>query len=78
LVVIPIIKPGKEECNDALKYRPISLINIGGKLLEKLMIDRILFHIYSNGLFNDNQYGFIHQKGTVDVTMEAKKFKEKV
>jgi len=42
------------------------------------MIDRILFHIYSNGLFNDNQYGFIHQKGTVDVTMEAKKFKEKV
>ena len=57
-VIIPIIKPGKEECNDASRYRPISLINIGGKLWEKLMIDRILFHIYSNDLFNANQYGF--------------------
>jgi hypothetical protein len=57
-VIIPIIKPGNEECNGVSKYRPISLINIGGKLLERLMIYRILFHIYSNDLFNDNQYGF--------------------
>ena len=28
------------------------------------MIDRILFHIYSNDLFNDNQYGFTPQTGT--------------
>jgi hypothetical protein len=75
-VIIPIIKPGKEECNDASKYCPISLINIGGKLLEKLMIDRILFHIHSNDLFNNNQYGFTPQKGTVDAAMEAKKFIE--
>ena len=47
----------KEGCNDVSKYRPISLINIGGKLLEKLMIDRILFHINTNNLFNDNKYG---------------------
>jgi len=57
-VIIPIIKPGKEECNDISKYRPKSLINIGHKLLERLITDRILFHIYSNELFNDNQYGF--------------------
>jgi len=72
-VIIPIIKPGKEECNDASKYRPISVINIGGKLLERLMIDRILFHIYSNDLFNANQYGFTPQRGTVDAAMEVKK-----
>jgi hypothetical protein len=29
-IIIPIIKPGKEECNDVLKYQPISLLNIGG------------------------------------------------
>ena len=57
-IIIPIIKTGKEECNVASKYRPISLINIGGNLLERLMIDRILFHVYSNDLFNANQYGF--------------------
>jgi hypothetical protein len=37
------MKPGKEKCNDVSKYRPINLLNIGGKLLERLMIDRILF-----------------------------------
>jgi hypothetical protein len=57
-VIIPIIKPGKEECKEVSKYRPISLINTGGKLLEKHLIDRILFHIHSNSLFSGNQYGF--------------------
>jgi len=75
-VIIPIIKPGKEECNDILKYRPISLINTGGKLLERLMIDRILFHIYSNDLFSDNQCGFTPQRGTVDAGIEVKNFIE--
>ena len=44
--------------------------------MEKLMIDRTLFHIHSNDLFNDNQYGFIPQKGTVDAEMEVKTFIE--
>jgi len=38
------------------------------------MIDRILFHMHSNDLFNDNQYGFTPQRGTVDAAMEVKKF----
>jgi len=36
------------------------------------MIDRILFHIYSNDLFNDNQYGPAAQRAA----MEVKKFIE--
>ena len=40
------------------------------------MIDRILFHIYSNDLFNNNQYGFTPHRGTVDAAMEVKKFIE--
>ena len=41
------------------------------------MIDWILFHIYSNGFFNDNQYGFTSpQRGTVDAVMQVKKFIE--
>jgi len=71
-VIIPITKPGKEECNAVSKYRPIILLNIGGKLLERLMIDRILFHIYSNDFLSDNQYGFTPQRGTVDAAMEVK------
>jgi hypothetical protein len=70
------MKPGKEECNDVSKYRPISLLNIGGKLLERLMINRILFHIYSNDLFNDDQYGFTPQRGTADAAVKVKNFIE--
>ena len=35
------------------------------------MIDVILFHIYANDLFNNNQYGFTPQRGTIDVAMEV-------
>jgi hypothetical protein len=36
------------------------------------VIDRILFHIYSNYVFSDNQYGFTPQRGIVDAAMEVK------
>jgi len=29
--LIPIVKPGKEDSEDVTKFRPISLLNIGGK-----------------------------------------------
>jgi hypothetical protein len=35
--VIPIVKPGKETCDDITKYRPISLINTAAKVLEKIL-----------------------------------------
>jgi hypothetical protein len=44
------VKPGKEELSDVQKYRPISLLNTGGKLLEKLLIDRINHHLHTNKL----------------------------
>jgi len=40
------------------------------------MIDRMLFHIYSNDLFSDNQHGSTPQKGTVDAELEVKNFIE--
>jgi hypothetical protein len=36
------------------------------------MLDRILFHTYSNDLFSDNHYGITPQRGTVDAAMEIK------
>jgi hypothetical protein len=46
------VKPGKEECNEANKYWPISLLNLGRKVLEKLLIDTVNHHVYSNNLLN--------------------------
>jgi len=75
--VIPIVKPGKENCDDASKFRPISLLNVGGKVLEKLLINRINHQIYSNVLMSGNQYGFMPQKSTTDAAMAVKEFVKK-
>jgi hypothetical protein len=56
------------------KYRSISLLNVGGKVLQKLLIDRINHHIFSHSLANGNQCGFFPQKSTIDAAMAAKGF----
>ena len=33
--IMPITKPDTQNSQDVTKYRPISLLNIGGKILEK-------------------------------------------
>jgi len=70
--IVPIIKQGKEDIRDASKYRPISLLNVAGKVLDKLMINRILHHVHSNAGLNSNQYGFMPQCGTVGAAMAIK------
>jgi hypothetical protein len=44
--LIPIVMPGKETCDDITKYRPISLINTAAKVLEKLLVNRIMHHMH--------------------------------
>jgi retron-type reverse transcriptase len=72
--IIRIVKPGKEASNDISKYRPISLINTTAKVLEKVLINRIMHHIYTNNLMSNNQYGFTPQTSTVDAVMALKDF----
>jgi len=46
---------------------------MGGKVLEKLLINRINHHVYKHNLLTDRQFGFTPQKSTTDAAMEAKK-----
>ena len=76
--LIPIIKPGKENSDEALKYRPISLLNVVGKVLEIAMINRINHRVYTNGYTNNNQYGFTPQVSTTDAAMAVKELVEEM
>jgi len=60
--IIPIIKPEKEESDEVSKFRPINLVDIGGKVLERILINRLNHHVYSRGHMNENQFGFRPQK----------------
>ena len=57
-ILLPIVKPGKEGINEASKYRPISLLNVRGKVLEKLLVDRINHHLHSNSPLNKKSVWF--------------------
>jgi len=70
--IIPLAKPGKEKCSDVSKSRPISLLNTGAKVLEKLLIKRIMHFLYNNDLLNQNQFGFTPQKSTTEAAVHAK------
>jgi hypothetical protein len=76
-VIIPIIKPGQEGREEGSKYRPISLLDTGGKAFEKITINKINPHVYSRGYMKENQYGFRPQKCTIDAAMAIKDFYNK-
>ena len=62
--VVPVHK--KNEKNVKGNYRPISLLPIFGKILEKLIFDSLYSHLVSNDLLNPNQSGFRPGDSTVN------------
>ena len=55
--VTPIHKKGKKTSPG--NYRPISLTSVVGKIMESLVRDAIVEHMMKNGLFSDDQHGFV-------------------
>jgi hypothetical protein len=70
--LFPITKPDKDNSKDVTNFRPISLINTGGKVLEKILINRINHHVFAQNYMNNNQYGFTPQKSKIDRAMAVK------
>ena len=54
--IVPIFKKGNRE--DPLNCRPVSLLSILSKILEKIVRERWVNHLEKNGLISDKQYGF--------------------
>ena len=62
--VVLIYKKGEK--NLKTNYRPISLLPIFGKMLEKLMFDALYHHLISNNLLNPNQSEFRPGDSTIN------------
>ena len=54
--VVPVHKKNCKNLKE--NYRPISLLPLFGKILEKLIFDTVYEHLNSNNLLNPNQSGF--------------------
>jgi len=44
--------------------------------LENVLFNRIIHHVYTNYLLNNNQFGFTPKKSTNDAAMAVKEFAE--
>ncbi|GBP80052.1 RNA-directed DNA polymerase from mobile element jockey [Eumeta japonica] len=60
--VIP--KPGKDDYSRPKSYRPIGLLSVMGKTVERMLVCRIKWHIMPK--LQARQYGFMPQRGTED------------
>jgi len=61
--VVPIFKSGDPTL--PTNYRPISLLPNFSKILEKIVANRLTFHMESNNLFSKTQFGFRKAHSTV-------------
>jgi hypothetical protein len=66
-VMIP--KPGKDSTNP-LSYRPISLLNIAGKVFEKILSTRLKNFLEINNLLPPEQFGFRSERSTINPILE--------
>ena len=56
-------KDGKDG-RDPINYRPITLLEVPGKVLERVINDRFGTYLENNKKMNVNQYGFRKKRGT--------------
>ena len=50
----------KRKRHDVGNYHPISLTSVVCKIMEKLIREVIISHMFKNGLLSDKQHGFIN------------------
>lgn len=69
--VVILRKPGKDDYTHPKSYRPIGLLSVLGKILEKLLVGRLQYHLLPT--LNPRQYGFMPQRGTEDALYDLVK-----
>ena len=62
--VIALPKPGKDNYAHPKSYRPIGLLPVLGKILEKMIMARLRHHLHPR--ISANQYGFMPQRSCED------------
>ena len=68
--VTAIFKSGEKSKSN--NYRPISLIYVPGKTMERIIRDALVNHMTTNNLFCDEQHGFIKGKSCVTQLLRAR------
>lgn len=68
-IVRPIYKGGEKTLTN--NYRPISMLNVYAKIIEKVIHNRILSYVEKNKILYNSQYGFRKKSGTDNAAHEV-------
>ncbi len=66
--IVPMYKSAKR--NQCTNYRPVSLLPVVSKVLEKIMYIRLYDHLQRNNVLFNSQYGFRNHHSTVHAVTE--------
>ena len=66
-------KGNRQSCDN---HRGISLLSIAGKILARVLLNRLISHL-ENGLLPESQCGFRKNRGTTDMIFAARQLQEK-
>ena len=66
-------KGNRQACDN---HRGISLLSIAGKILARVLLNRLTEHL-ENGLLPESQCGFRKSRGTIDMVFAARQLQEK-
>jgi len=64
MVIIP--KPNKPSYDSSKSFRPIVLLNTLRKLIEKVIEEKLQFHVVNNNFIYPSQLGGLKFKSTID------------
>lgn len=67
-IVVPIHKKGDPK--DPKNYRPIALVPIFSKIIEKIMLKQLVSYFETNNLICENQFGFRSGRSTTDALIK--------
>ena len=67
----PLFKTGERDL--VKNYRPISILPVFSKLLERIMYNRVYKHVISNNLLYEKQFGFQKQCSTETAILQLSK-----
>ena len=70
-LLVPI--PKKGNLKSIKNWRPITLLPLPGKLLEKIIHKVLSSHLENNAILNDSQFGFRPNRGTSDAIFNVLK-----
>ena len=67
-------KGDRQSCDN---HRGVSLLSIAGKILARILLNRLLDHLAVNKLLPESQCGFRKERGTVDMIFAVRQIQEK-